>query len=325
MSNRPSVSVIIPFYNGQDFVSGAVENLKNQDFCDFEIILVNDGSVDNTAQELENVKQKNLNLDITIINKENGGVSTARNKAIDIAKGEWICFVDDDDVPSNDYISTLLSAVTKYETKLAFGLFTREYKELNKQTSAQEKVYENKSFLREFLYNGINYHHCAAIFNRSLFEDGTRYPEGQKYSEDVHLLWRLLSVNDKVVVVEKPIYFYSFNPNSAMNKKMTLDRLGAVKLMKELEPFIEKNAREFYPEYKNYVVARHNWSILWQAAGSFNSYKEFLEYVGNFDMNSELKKLYSYPSKKVTLTSRLFNFSPFAYYILMRIYVRYFK
>ena len=128
MSNRPSVSVIIPFYNGQDFVSGAVENLKNQDFCDFEIILVNDGSVDNTAQELENVKQKNLNLDITIINKENGGVSTARNKAIDIAKGEWICFVDDDDVPSNDYISTLLSAVTKYETKLAFGLVTREYK-----------------------------------------------------------------------------------------------------------------------------------------------------------------------------------------------------
>ncbi|MBR5451483.1 MAG: glycosyltransferase family 2 protein [Clostridia bacterium] len=325
MSNNPMVSLIIPFYNGENFVSRAVENLKKQDFRNFEIILVNDGSVDNTAQELENVKQNNADLDITVINKENGGVSTARNQGIDAAKGEWICFVDDDDVPSNDYISSLLSAVGENDTKLAFGFFTREYSELNKQTSYNVKVYEDKSFLREFLYNGINYHHCAAIFNKSLFEDGTRYPEGQKYSEDVHLLWRLLSVNERVAVVEKPIYFYSFNPDSAMNKKMTLDRLGAVSLMKELEPIIEKNAPKFYPEYKNFAVARHNWSILWQAAGNFNSFNEFKKYVGNFEMESELKKLYTYPSKKVALTSRLFNFSPFVYYVLMRVYVRYFK
>lgn len=325
MSNNPTVSVIIPFYNGENFVSGAVENLKKQDFRDFEIILVNDGSVDDTAQKLEQVKQNNPDLAITLINKENGGVSTARNRGIDAAKGEWICFVDDDDIPSDDYISSLLSTAVENDTKLAFGLFTREYSELNKQTSYNVKVYENKSFLREFLYNGINYHHCAAIFNRTLFENGTRYPEGQKYSEDVHLLWRLLSLNEKVAVVEKTVYFYSFNPSSAMNKRMTLDRLGAVELMKELEPVIEKNAPKFYSEFKSFAVARHNWSILWQAAGSFNNYKEFMEYVGHFDMKPELKKLYTYPSKKVTITSRLFNFSPFVYYVLMRIYVRYFK
>jgi hypothetical protein len=92
-----------------------------------------------------------------------------------------------------------------------------------------------------------------------------------------------------------------------------------------LEEFIGQNAPEFSPEYKNYAVARHYWSILWQAAGSFGNYKEFMEYVGNFDMKPELKKLYTYPSKKVTLTSRLFNFSPFVYYLLMRIYVKHFK
>lgn len=325
MQTKPLVSVIIPFYNGENFVDSAVENLKNQDFSNFELILVNDGSKDNTLEKLELVKNQNPDLLITVINKENGGVSTARNCGIDIAKGEWICFVDDDDVPSNDYISSLLSAVTQSGTNLAFGLFARDYNELEKAKDGGIKIYNDKQFLREFLYNGINYHHCAAIFSRSLFEGGVRYPKGQKYSEDVHLLWRLISTNETIAVVQKPIYFYRFNPNSAMNKKMTLDRLGAIDLMKDLEDFIRINAPEFYPEYKNYAVARHYWSILWQAAGSFGNYKEFLEYVGNFDMKDQLKKLYAYPSKKVTLTSRLFNFSPFVYYILMRIYVRHFK
>lgn len=325
MSKTPKVSVITPFYNGENFVFDSVENLKNQDFKDFEIILVNDGSKDNTAEKLEKVKAQNPDLEITVINKENGGVSTARNRGIDAARGEWLCFADDDDVISNDYISSLLSAVTQNGTKLGFGYFTRDYKELNNSPKGNVKLYENKSFLREFLYNGIKYHHCAAIFNRSLFENGVRYPEGQKYSEDVHLLWRLIATNENVTVLEKPIYFYRFNPNSAMNKKMTLDRLGAIELMKDLEAFIEQNAPEFSPEYKSFAVARHYWSILWQAAGSFPNYKEFMEYIGNFDMKPQLKKLYSYPSKKVTLTARLFNLSPFMYYLLMRIYVRHFK
>ena len=106
---------------------------------------------------------------------------------------------------------------------------------------------------------------------------------------------------------------------------MTLDRMGAIELMKDLEAFIEQNAPEFSPEYNSFAVARHYWSILWQAAGNFPNYKEFKGYVSNFDMKPQLKKLYTYPSKKVTLTARLFNLSPFMYYLLMRIYVRHFK
>ena len=325
MSASPLISVIIPFYNGENFVFDAVENLKNQDFKDFEIILVNDGSKDGTAEKLKEVKAQNPDLAITVINKENGGVSSARNCGIDAARGEWLCFVDDDDVISRDYFSSLLSAVTQNGTKLGFGYFTRDYKELENAQNGTVKLYENKSFLREFLYNGIKYHHCAAIFNKSLFENGTRYPEGQKYSEDVHLLWRLISTNENVTVLEKTIYFYRFNANSAMNRKMTLDRLAAVGLMRELEAFMEQNAPEFAPEYKKFSAARHCWSILWQAAGNFESYREFTEYVSHFNMKAELKKLYDYPSKKVSLTARLYNLSPLMYYLIMRVYVRHFK
>lgn len=325
MSKTPTVSVIIPFYNGESFVFDAVENLKKQDFKDFEIILVNDGSTDNTAQKLNEVKAQNPDLSITVINKENGGVSTARNCGIEAARGEWLCFCDDDDITSKNYISLLYNAAIKSNSKLSLGYITKQKEELFEDPNPEIKFFNKTEFLREFLYNGIKYSHCAAIFHKSLFENGNRYPENSKYSEDVYLLWKLFSISEKIPVVCHPLYYYYQNPNSAMNKKMTLDRMGAIELMKDLEAFIEQNAPEFSPEYKNFAVARHYWSILWQAAGNFPNYKEFKEYIGNFDMKPQLKKLYTYPSKKVTITSRLFNLSPFMYYLLMRIYVRHFK
>ena len=325
MSKKPTVSVIIPFYNGEAFVTKAIENLKKQDFEDFEIILVNDGSTDNTAHELSKAVAQNPELNITVFNKENGGVSSARNQGIACAKGEWLCFVDDDDLISKRYLSLLYNTVSQNKTKIALGYITKNQEELFSGTSPEIKLFSKTRFLREFLYRGIKYSHCAAIFHKSLFEDGTQYPENSKYSEDVYLLWKLLSSCDTVPVVCHPIYYYYPNPSSAMNKKMTLDRVAAIELMKDLEGIIQKNAPDFYPEYKRFAVARHYWSILWQAAGCFGKYKEFMDYIGNFDMKPQLKKLYTYPSKKITLTSKLFNLSPRLYYSLMRIYVRHFK
>ena len=325
MSKKPIVSIVIPFYNGENFVFDAVENIKKQDFKDFEIILVNDGSKDNTAQKLEEVRENNPDLDIIIVNKENGGVSSARNKGIATANGDWICFVDDDDVPSSNYISLLYNAASQNNCKLAFGYITKNKDELFCGSEPQMKLFTKLEFLREFLYGGIKYSHCAAIFNKSLFENGLCYPENSKYSEDVYLLWKLISTNDNIPVVCHPIYYYYQNPTSAMNKKMTLDRFGAIELMKDLESIMKQNAPEFAPEYINFAVARHYWSILWQAAGCFGNYKEFKQYIDNFDMKPQLKKLYNYPSKKVTLTARLFNLCPFVYYLLMKIYVKHFK
>ena len=325
MLKTPLVSVVIPFYNGERFVETVIENFKKQSYAPIELVLVDDGSTDSTPEKLLSAQKTEKNLKIEVVLKQNGGVSTARNAGIDRASGEWICFCDDDDIISPEYISLLYNVATQSNTKIALGYITKQESELFVGTDPEVKAFTKTEFLREFLYSGIKYSHCAAIFHRSFFDEGTRYPEGQKYSEDVYMLWKLFATSDSIPVVCHPIYYYFQNPNSAMNKKMSLDRLGAIELMKDLESFMEQNAPEFATEYKKYAVARHYWSILWQAAGCFENYKEFCAYVSNFDMKPELKRLYSYPSKKVSISSRLFNFSPFAYYLLMRFYVKHFK
>ena len=278
MSKTPLISVVVPFYNGENFVEKTIENFKKQTFSSFELILVDDGSTDSTAQRLCEAKQREKDMSIQVVVKQNGGVSSARNQGIEKASGEWLCFCDDDDVISPDYLSLLFGAVTQGKAKLALGYITKQENELYAGNTPEIKLFGRDEFLREFLYNGIKYSHCGAIFHRSYYDGGVRYPEGEKYSEDVYLLWKLLSMEDTIPVVCHPIYYYYQNPTSAMNKKMTLDRKGAISLMKELEGFIEKQAPEFYPEYKSFAVARHYWSILWQAAGCFENYKEFCAY-----------------------------------------------
>ena len=325
MLNKPCISVVIPFYNHEEYVFAAVENLKKQDFKDFEMILVNDGSTDNTFQKINEAKDKNPDLNIIVVNKENGGASSARNSGIDAAKGDWICFCDADDMLSSDYLSVLYNTAVDNSAKMSIAYITKQIDGLHSGEKPEIEVFTKVEFLKEFLYNGIKYSHCAAIFHRSFFDEGYRYPDGEKFSEDVYLVWKLIALNERIPLIKRAVYYYIANLDSVMNRKMTLDRMGAINLMKDLEPFIEKNAPEFYPEFKNYAVARHYWSILWQAAGSFKKYSEFKRYADNFDMKPQLKKLYSYPSKKITLTARLYNFSPFVYYVMMSVFVKYFK
>ena len=325
MLKTPLVSVVIPFYNGERFVESVIENFKKQSYAPIELVLVDDGSTDSTPEKLLSAQKTEKDLKIEVVLKPNKGVSATRNAGIERASGEWICFCDDDDIISPEYISLLYNAATEKGAKIALGYITKQEFELYAGTEPEVKTFTKTEFLREFLYGGIKYSHCAAIFHRSFFDKGTRYPENSKYSEDVYMLWKLFATSESIPVVCHPIYYYYQNPNSAMNKKMSLDRMDAIKLMKDLEDFMEQNAPEFATEYKKYAVARHYWSILWQAAGSFADYKEFKEYTSNFEVKPQLKKLYDYPSKKITLTSRLYNFSPRLYYLLMRVYVRHFK
>ena len=99
------VSVIVPVYNGDEYIESCIKNILNQTLKDIELILVNDGSKDNTLNICK--KYADFNSRIVLINQENQGVSSARNKGIDISKGDYICFIDCDDKIDNDYLEKL--------------------------------------------------------------------------------------------------------------------------------------------------------------------------------------------------------------------------
>jgi glycosyltransferase involved in cell wall biosynthesis len=260
---------------------------------------------------------------MTVIHQENGGVSMARNKGLSAAKGRYICFIDVDDRVSSNYLQVLYDALQTTGLRVAAGNLTREEEDLLQQETAENQTYSSVEFLREFLYRGVRFHICACMFARECFEEtGLCFPVGFRYSEDVYLMWQIFAAQDQIVEVKKKIYYYYNNPASAMNKGIDLRRMDAIRLMEKLEEILEPLAPEFSPEFNQYAVARHHWSILWQAATMLESYKAFKEYAGHFEMKSELKKLLRYPEKRISLSSALYIFSPRIYYHMLRAYVK---
>ena len=102
----PKVSIIVPVYNTEKYLARCIDSILAQTFTDFELILVNDGSKDNSGKICDEYAQKDSR--IIVIHKENGGVSSARNKGIDVAQGDWISFVDSDDWISSDFLSSFI-------------------------------------------------------------------------------------------------------------------------------------------------------------------------------------------------------------------------
>lgn len=104
----PAISVIIPIYNQQAYIGGCLDSLLKQDFWDFEVLAVDDGSTDASAAVIARYADRDPR--IRLIGQSNGGVSSARNAGLDHARGTWICFIDPDDHVANDYLRTLHDA-----------------------------------------------------------------------------------------------------------------------------------------------------------------------------------------------------------------------
>lgn len=326
MTDTPAVSVIVPFYNGASFAAPIAEMLRRQTFSDFELVAVNDGSTDDTSDRLHALTGAGLPFSVTVLDRENGGVASARNAGAAAARGRWLCFLDDDDEIPACFLSVLYRAATDKKTDLALGKVTRSGTDLYHGTKSDAETVRRDDFLRTYLYEGIGYSHCCALMARDLFDRAGGYPEGYRYSEDVFLLWTLIALCDRISVVPHALYYYAFNPASAMNKTMTADRTDAVRLMERLEPVMDRLAPAFAPEFRRYCVSRHYWSILWQAAGCFGSYAAFRDYLAVFPaMAEQMAKLSDYPDRKIRLTAALYRKSPRLYYRAMHLYVTKFK
>ena len=107
------ISIIIPVFNGEQFIEKCLESVMNQTYKDLQIIVIDDGSTDNTYQILKDYRRKDLRIEI--IHQSNGGVSKARNTGLESAKGQWLCFVDADDYIETDYCENMLNTVKELD------------------------------------------------------------------------------------------------------------------------------------------------------------------------------------------------------------------
>lgn len=251
----PKISIVVPVYNVEKYLTKCVDSILTQSFEDFELILVDDGSLDESGKMCDEFALKDSR--IKVIHKENGGLSSARNAGIDVCMGEFVGFVDSDDYIKNDMYEVLYSDICHYNADIAVCGFYHKYE--NKCLKSTHKyglakgVFDNKeAFKLSFRSTGITLSSVNKLYRLELFKD-KRFPVGRTY-EDAFLVPELIINSSKVCYNPLPKYYYVHRGNSITSNKFKIsdfsDRIDAYK--NHLE-FVEKN----FPGLKNEALFRY--------------------------------------------------------------------
>ena len=239
----PKVSVIVPFYNVEGYIEKCLDTLVNQTLEDIEIILVNDGSKDNSIliakKFLENYPKK-----IVYLEKENGGLSDARNFGIPYAKGEYIAFLDSDDYVEKNMYEEMYALAKKENSDMVQCNFYWEYIDKNKKKIGDMQKYSNK---KELIIKGRVEAWNKLIKREILGNEEIRFPKGLRY-EDVEFTYKLAPYLEKVSFIDKPFIHYIQRQNSISNSQNERTAEIFDILDNVIKYYKEKN---IYEEYKN--------------------------------------------------------------------------
>lgn len=221
----PKISVIIPVYNVAEFLTPAIRSVLNQTFKDFEIIAIDDGSSDNSAKILASLAKEDAR--IRPFYQQNQGVSNTRNKALELATGEYIAFLDSDDEISPLFLETLYNALqNEKEADFAFCGFTAGETAPDWITQSTQPTTVDKPFNHFILRQKprIDATTCPKLYRRLVLKDLT-FPPEFSVGEDLIFLYQVLYRSKKAVHVPQTLYFYRTRETSAIHKPMTDKRL----------------------------------------------------------------------------------------------------
>ena len=233
----PRLSIIVPIYNVEKYLSRCIESILNQTFKDFELILVNDGSTDNCKEICE--KYKRMDSRIIVANKKNGGLSSARNLGIDVSKGDYIGFVDSDDFIDAHMYEILFNTINACDSDIVICDY---YKVNEYDIKKYEKMKSNNKDIKVENINNIDAIERIItrdtkivvawnkIYKRSLF-DNLRYKEGV-ICEDEFLAHRIFYKCNKVSIINQKLYYYIQRKGSIINSPFSpkdFDKIYAIK------------------------------------------------------------------------------------------------
>ena len=239
------VSVIVPVYNAEKYIEKCIKSILNQSYENFELLIVNDGSIDSTKSICEKYKKKDSR--IILINKNNNGVSSARNDALKIAKGDYCCFVDADDYPDKDMIKLMVESAKKNKSDIVICEYNYIYENTNKKEEFKLKKYSNKDFLE--LISDESTEYGGFPWNKMIKRKCIKknYRDELYYYENLIFFLENAKNIKSYSVVNKPLYNYLVNDTSALHSKMystrKLSNLDALHLAIDLVP---SEYRDFY-------------------------------------------------------------------------------
>lgn len=244
------ISIIVPVFNVERYLCKCIDSILNQTFDKFELILVDDGSQDTCPQICDNYAKKDDR--VKVIHKKNGGQGSARNMGLDIAKGEYIGFVDSDDYIEIDMYQKMINAIKKNEADLAICGYKKVQPFIRISTVNYFKeiqLYSNKELMKKYISTSyIQTVIWNKLYKKELFKN-LRFPE-IRAREDAYILHEILGRCNKAVQIGECLYIQQIRKGSTENSKFSLAKMSLLDCAIRLQEYIKNNYNDLY-----YLVA----------------------------------------------------------------------
>ena len=252
------ISVIVPVYNVEQYLERCVDSIINQTYKNLEIILVNDGSTDNSGQLCDELAKKDDR--IRVIHKKNGGLSDARNVGIDEAEAELVGFIDSDDYIDEDMYEVLINNLKAANADLSMCGHYDVYNNVPESQVSDKKTWELspqeaiKMVMEAKILSvtAVNKLYKKSLFSELKFEIG-------KIAEDAFIMIKLLDKCNKIVATNEKKYYYVHRENSITTQKFSLKFLNVIEAYEQNKEII----LEKYPELKEVAQMRMNWAYFY--------------------------------------------------------------
>lgn len=250
----PKVSVIVPIYNTEEYLPNCIDSILAQTFTDFELILVNDGSTDSSRKICEEYAKNDAR--IIVVNKNNEGVTKARERGVDVSRGEWITFIDSDDSIPNNALN-LLYGHTNDVTDIIIGQIY--YQKENNETINIEDY-------RSRLISGKLVSPVAKLIRKELFNSTIfDIPKEINIGEDMLMNIKLAFCSqNNVVILKDKIYNYRYRQNSAINT-----RTKTIEYESKFWILLKKSIPSRLAQQYSSLLFKHAY-IQWQAFCEYN-------------------------------------------------------
>lgn len=285
----PHISIVVPVYNVETYLKECIESIRRQTYQNFEVILVDDGSSDQSGRICDEYAK--IDKRVRVIHKANGGLSDARNVGIKIARGEFLTFIDSDDYISDNYLGVLMNAQQRYDADIVQGEMTKKCKKLGKTNPKfTVEVMEPKEAFRKLLcYKRPQVYACCKLYRKTLLlNNSIFYPVG-RLNEDCATTYKMILQSNRSVFIPEIIYFYRTTENSILNSVFSIRRMELWRVPIEIQEYLGKNKRDFEKELEYYKfrvgINLINESIFSQDANVEKERNKIIEHLRKMKLN----------------------------------------
>lgn len=303
------VSIIVPVYNLAGYIGNTLDSIINQEFDSFEVIVIDDGSTDDSLDVINDKLSKSY-INYQIFHQENAGVSSARNCGIENAKGEYLVFVDGDDYITGNHLSELYNGKTDFSL---IQLVKKDGANLSAPHHYSTQRMNSKEFIKKELKMEIPFNFCQLMYKTSIIKDNNiLFDTDSIYGEDTEFALKALACGDEIAISNEVTYYYIQRPDSAI-RTSDFRRFEIVNIFENLAEFYnEKGMNDLSKLIETSRIPKAIFGNMNYFFYNGYDFEEVMAKMKELDLLTKLSKFEG--DKKFAYKIKLFLLNPKIYY-----------